>query len=203
MLYPAPLPQPQYIDWEHNVSLYVGMDKVSVGDMDRTQIPTALVNQLIAAGEQIVLEDLSPYYITSPTLQTINNIPWINLPNYTYTMLYYAFVNQAALKIVGNFLTRNGEDQTEGLTYFHKYYTNEYNQFLNRLHDLLPNGSYRYALEGLAPARGGIPRRPKHYANSGLMGGDSYSDDQVTNASLNFWDAWSRNNICGCEGDHH
>jgi len=185
----APLPAPQYITYIDNVLPYVGSDKISVGDEFTTQIPTGLADQLVAEGEALALQDLSLYYVVVPNLVTTTGNPWTTLPQMTYNTLYYMFVTQAAMKLIGNFIARNTDDQKATLSYFQKFYEAEYNKILNRIREKLPNGSYAYQLIGLEPLLNGIPRRTNVYARSGAMGSgccNNYVDGQMTNPQKNF-----------------
>lgn len=186
----APLPTPQYIDYETNVKPYIGTDKIAVNDTDSTAIPTALADQLIASGEALVLEDLSPYYQTVPNLATEDNLVWTDLPEFTYTTLYYMFVIQSCLKLIGNFIARNTDQKDTTLSYFQNFYINEYNTYLNRIVDKLPNGGYKYNMIGLLPLTAGINRRPQRYVATGALGRASYEGRQLTNPALNFSNAW-------------
>ena len=57
---------------------------------------------------------------------------------------------------------------------------------MNRITDLLPNGSYRYQLIGLQALRTGIQRKPRRYSQTGNLGADNYTDGQVINPARNF-----------------
>lgn len=186
----APLPESQYIDYEHNVGPYVGTDKIAVNDTQSTAIPTALAAQLIAEGESLAILDLSPYYVTVPTLLTTSGEDWTHLPQATYNSLYYMFVTQAAMKLIGNFIARNTDQEKTSLSYFQNFYASEYNKYLNRLIEKLPNGSYRYQFNGLMPLATGISRSPQVYAIPGSFGANSYADRQVTDPSKNFSSLW-------------
>lgn len=193
----APLPTPQYIDYTDNIEPLIGTDKILVSNSVSTAIPVAQANILIAAGESLALEDLSPYYVTVPTLITTNQQPWTSLPPQTYSVLYNMMVYQASLQLIGAFIARNTDEDGRTLSYFQNYFTNEYNKILNRILERLPNGSYRYQLIGLEPLNTGISRRPNCYARSGNFGVGNYSDEQVTNPARNYsgpgffpWTKW-------------
>lgn len=182
----APVPQSQYITLD-NVINYIGSDKVLIADNDSTAIPTALANQLVATGESLALLDISPYYQVYPSLQTVDGKSWTNLPTMTYTTLFNMMVIQSALQIIGNFIARNTDDKDGTLSYYQNFYSSEYAKKLNRITDLLPNGSYRYQLIGLKPLTNGINRKPKKYARSGRIGNNnSYVNNQLTNPQQNY-----------------
>lgn len=186
----ASVPTPQYIDYATNVYPLIGRDKVLVENLNFNAIDETTANMLIAAGESITLEDLSPYYVTVPALVTTTNGTWDTLPKQTYEIIYNMFVYQAALQIIGSFIAKNTDEEDRTLSYFQRYYTSEYAKRHNRIVDLLPNGSYKYQLLGLQTLQNeGIPRRPKRYAISGAMGVGSYADSQFTNPERNF-DTW-------------
>ena len=189
----APLPAPQYINYIDNLFLLVGMDKVAVNDIDSTAIPVAEANALIATGESIALEDLSPYYVTVPALITTTGGNWTTLPPQTYTFVYNMMVYQSALQLIGSFIARNTDNANGTLSYFQNYYTNEYGKLLARLQDKLPTGSYRYQLIGLQLLNTGIPRKPRTYSVGGNLGADNYTDTQVTNPARNFDVFWGSN----------
>lgn len=187
----APTPIPQYIDLDNVKGDLVNLlgDKILFVDdlsTDRTAINETLGNELVAMGEAKVLLDLSPYYITDPALITTKAGDWTTLPAYTYNILYKLFVYSACLEIIGNFIARNTDETGRTLSYFQKWYSSEYNSYVNRIIDVLPNGGYKYILTGLQPLNTGIPRTVKTYAISGQLGLGNYSDRQVTNAEKNF-----------------
>lgn len=183
----APLPTPSYIDYLDNVQPYIGTDKILVSDTDSTAIPTSLANQLVAAGEALALEDLSPYYVTVPELITTTGGDWTTLPNFTYDTLYYMFVIQASLKLIGNFIARNTDEMGRTLSYFQEFYASEYARYLNRITDMLPNGAYRYQLIGLQPVNTGIQRISRNNVRSGTIGAaNNYTGNQITNPQTNF-----------------
>jgi hypothetical protein len=191
----APLPAPQYIDYTTNVLPYIGTDKILVSDSISTGVPTSLANQLIAEGEALALADIAPYYVTNPALITLTGGTWTTLQDtypQTYNVLYYMFVVQASLKLIGNFIARNTDQQDTTLSYFQNFYDTEYAKYLNRILDKLSNGSYRYQLfEGLLPLSTGIPRVPVTYARSGSIGGsNNYPGRQMTNPQQNFSGLW-------------
>ena len=182
----APLPTPQYINYVDNVLPLIGTDKILVSDIDPTGIPTAEANQVIASGESIVLEDLSPYYITVPALITTTGDVWTTLPPQTYTFVYNMFVYQTSLQLIRAFIQRN-TDAIRTLSGFVDYFELQYSRHLNRLMDLLPNGAYRFQLIGLATLNIGIPRTPKQYSTSGSIGAsNNYAGNQMTNPQLNW-----------------
>jgi hypothetical protein len=192
----APLPLPTYITYADNVQPYIGNDKVLVSDDLPNAIPTALANQLVAEGEALALADIAPYYVTNPALITLEQGDWTTLQaTYpaTYNILYYMFVVQASLKIIGNFIARNTDMDGRTLSYFQKFYASEYNTYLNRITDQLANGMYRYQLfMGLQTLNTGIPRLPKRYAQSGDLGAGNFTDHQTINPSENFSQLWLR-----------
>lgn len=192
----APLPTPQYIDYTANILPLIGTDKVLVMDGDSTAIGTAEADVLIAAGESLALEDLSPYYITVPDLITTTGGDWTTLPKWTYNTLYNMMVYQASLQLIGSFIAKNTDEEGRTLSYFQKYFAQQYNILLNRVTDKLPNGSYRYQLIGLQPLATGIPRKPRRYAMSGQLGGPNYVDSQVTNPARNFDIFWPNTGPC-------
>lgn len=182
----APLPTPQYIDYTANVLPLIGTDKLLVSDTDSTGIPTVETNQLIASGESIVLEDLSPYYITVPALITTTGGNWTTLPTQTYTFIYNMFVYQSAIKLIRAFIQKN-TDRSRTLGGFVDYYEIEYARHLNRLVDILPNGAYKYQLIGLATLSTGIKRTPPVYAIGGSIGtNEDYVVNQLINPENNF-----------------
>jgi len=182
----APLPTPNYIDYTDNVKPLIGTDKVLVSDTDSTGISTVEANQLIASAEGIVLEDLSPYYVTVPTLITTTNGLWTTLPAQSYSFIYNMFVYQASLQLIRAFIERN-TDMKRVLDDFVDYYGLEYSKYLNRLMDKLPNGAYRYQLIGLKTLNAGIPRTPAQYAVTGSIGqSNNYTNGQMTNAQNNY-----------------
>jgi len=142
-------PKPQYISYEENILPLIGTDKILVVDGNSTAIPYAEADTLIAFGESIALQDLSPYYQTVPTLATIDGRAWTELPSHTYAVVCAMMTYQASLQLVGAFIAKNTDEEGQSLSYFQKYFTSEYNKILNRISDLLPNGSYRYQLIGL------------------------------------------------------
>ncbi len=182
----AAVPTPQYITYVDNVLPLIGTDKILVSDTDSTGIPTIEANQLTASGESIVLEDLSPYYITVPALITTSGGVWTTLPAYQYTFLYNMFVYQSALQLIRAFIERN-TDQVRELAGFVDYFDTQYARHLNRLVDLLPNGAYKYQLSALATVNTGIPRTPVRYARSGSIGSyNDYIGNQLTDPQRNF-----------------
>lgn len=190
----AVLPSPQYIDYTENVLPLIGTDKILVSDSDSTGIPTLEADQLIASGESIVLEDLSPYYVTVPALITTTGGTWENLPAQTYSFIYNMFVYQAAVQLIRAFIERN-TDAVHTLSRYVDYYDMQYARHLNRMVDLLPNGAYKYQLIGLQPLNTGIPRTPASYARTGRIGGaNNYVGGQLTNPQRNFangiWRWW-------------
>lgn len=192
----AIVPQPQYIDYQTNVYPLIGRDKVLVDNFDLNAIDTVTANMLLAAGESIALEDLSPYYVTVPALITCKGGTWETLPYQTYTIIYDMFVYQAALQLIGSFIAKNTDEEGRSLSYFQNYYAHEYANRVRRIVDLLPNGDYKYQLIGLQPLNTGIPRIPKRYARSGAMGVGSYADGQFTNPGRNFDTWWGPNGYC-------
>lgn len=186
----APLPTPQYINYTDNVQPYIGTDKILVADNNSTAIPVSLANQLIATGESLALQDLAPYYVTVPALITIDNLPWTSLPASTYDTIYYMFVIQASMKLIGNFIARNTDTVGTSLSEFQKFYASEYNKYLNRIVDKLPNGSYKYQMIGLKALDTGIPRKPQRYAASGTLGACGYVDRQLTDPAKNYASGW-------------
>lgn len=189
----APLPTPNYIDWENNVKPYIGRDKVLVSDANLNAVPLSLANQLIAQAEAFVLEDLSTYFITVPALITTSGGDWTTLPPQTYDIIYYMFVSQAAAKLIGNFIARNTDQEGTTLSYFQNFYEKEYARYLNRIMEHVKNGGYRYQLLGLAPNPLGIKRQYKTYALGGDLGANNYTDSQLTDASKNFDIFWGVN----------
>lgn len=186
----APVPGPQYIDYTDNILPLIGLDKVLVANGDPNAIPTAEANALIAMGESMALEDLSPYYVTVPTLVTTTGGDWTTLPNFTYSVLYHMMVYQAALQLIGNFIARNTDEVGRTLSYFQKFYADEYNKILSRVRDKLPNDAYRYQLFGLKPLNTGIPRTYKRYCIAGTLGTGNYAERQLTNPQRNFSGTW-------------
>lgn len=186
----ATVPTPQYIEYTTNVYPLIGRDKVLVDNFDFNAIDEATANMLIAAGESITLEDLSPYYVTVPALITTTGGSWETLPPQSYDIIYNMFVYQAALQIIGSFDAKNTDEQERTLSLFQKYYASEYNKRLNRLQDLLPNGAYRYQLIGLQTLNNGIPRTPERYARQGRLGAGNYADRQFTNPAINYDNLW-------------
>lgn len=187
----APLPTPQYITYADNVQPFIGNDKVLVADSTPNAIPTATANQLVAEGEGLALLDIAPYYVTNPALITTTGGNWTTLPAQAYEVIYYMFVVQASLKIIGNFIARNTDEESRTLSYFQKFYESEYNKYLNRITDMLPNDSYRYQMfQGLQPLCTGIPRKPQRYAATGNLGASNYTDNQVIDPSRNFDIFW-------------
>lgn len=193
----APLPEPQYIDYTVNVQPLIGTDKILVSDDDSTAIPTAEANILVAAGESLALEDLSPYYQTVPTLITTTGDDWTTLPPQTYAIIYNMMVYQASLQLIGAFIAKNTDEEGRTLSYFQKYFASEYAKLLNRVTDLLPNGAYRYQLIGLQPLRTGIPRKPRRYSRTGNLGAANYTENQVINPAINFDTFWGINGYDG------
>jgi hypothetical protein len=187
----APVPTPQYINYIDNILPLIGEDKISVGT-GPNDIPLAEANSLIALGESLALEDLSPYYVTIPELITTTGGDWTTLPNFTYTTIYNMMVYQAALQLIGNFIARNTDEEGRTLSYFQNLYTAEYNKILNRILDRLPNGGYRYQLFGLKPLNTGIPRTYKTYSRAGNLGAQNYTGNQLTNPQRNFMGGWGR-----------
>lgn len=191
----APLPVPQYISLD-NVLPYLGageQGKVSFG-IEPNDISPELADELICAGENAVLIDLSPYYVTCPALITIEGGDWTTLQTtfpYTYNMLYRLFILQASKFIIQNFITRNTDNDKE-LGGFEKACERDYKWYLDRILAKLPNGSYRYQLQGLQPLATGIPRTPSQYAIGGNLAGDSYTDNQLVNPQRNFDYWWGR-----------
>lgn len=180
------LPQPQYLTL-NNVIAYIGNDKVLIADNDSTAIPTATATQLVATGEELALFDISPYYQVHPTIQTVSGGDWTTLPKVTYNTLFYMMVIQSALQLIGNFIARNTDEKGSTLSYFQEFYNSEYAKRLNRIVDLLPNGSYRYELIGLKTVNNGINRKPKQYAKAGRIGNNhSYANNQFTNPQQNY-----------------
>ncbi len=189
----APLPTPQYITYADNVEPLIGTDKVLVADDDSTAIPISEANVLVAAGESLALEDLSPYYVTVPNLITTTGGNWTTLPAQTYTILYDMMTYQASLQLIGAFIAKNTDEEGRTLSYFQKYFAAQYNTILSRIADLLPNGSYRYQLIGLQPLCTGIQRKPRRYAATGSLGAVNYTDHQVIDPSRNFDVFWGVN----------
>ena len=185
----APTPQPIYIDYT-NVQPLVGIDKILVSDLASNAIPVATANQLVADGEAFALEDLSPYYVTVPALITTTGGDWTTLPQFTYNILFNMFVYNAALQLVGNFIARNTDTMGTTLSDFQNFYQKEYNRFLSRVTDTLPNGAYRYQLLGLQPTCQGIPRKPRRYSYSGNLGVGNYTDHQTIDPSQNYDIFW-------------
>jgi len=164
----------------------VGTDKVLVSDTDSTGIPTAEANQLVASGESIVIADLSPYYVTVPALITTTGNNWTTLPSEQYTFLYNMFVYQASLQLLRAFIERN-TDAIRTLSGFVDYFELQYSRHLNRIVDLLPNGSYKYQFSGLKTLNTGIPRKPVNYALGGSIGSyNNYAGNQLTNPQNNY-----------------
>jgi hypothetical protein len=187
----APVPSPQYIDYDTNIKPLIGTDKILVSDTDSTGIPTSQANALIAAGESLALEDLSPYYVTDPALITISGGDWTTLPPYTYNIIYNMFVYQASIQLIGAFIARNTDEEGRTLSFFQKDFATEYAKIINRLVDLLPNGGYKYVLTGLQPlVDGGIKRRYRRSVTSGRLGACNYTDRQLTNPQTNFSGGW-------------
>ena len=187
----ATFPTPNYIGIS-NVEPLIG-DKVLFSDSDSTGISTINANMLISAGESMVLEDLSPYYVTNPALITTMGQTWDNLPKYIYSIIYDMFVYRSSLQIIGSFIAKNTDEIGRTLSYFQKYYQSEYNNILNRILDKLPNGSYKFQLVGLQTLNTGIQRKPKRYAQTGNLGADNYTDGQVINPARNFDVFWGVN----------
>ncbi len=182
----APVPMPNYVDYTDNVLPLIGTDKILVSDTDPTGIPTLEANQLIASGESIVLEDLSPYYVTVPALITTSGGDWTTLPPQTYAFVYNMFVYQASVQLIRAFIERN-TDAIRTLKGFVDYFEQQYARHLNRIMDILPNGAYRYQLIGLQPLNTGIQRTPKRYVATGSLGiNKDYSGRQLTNPKENF-----------------
>lgn len=187
----APVPVPQYIDYVTNIEPLIGTDKILVSDTDGTGIPTIEANALIAYGESLALEDLSPYYVTDPALITTQGGAWTTLPPYTYNVIYNMFVYQASLQLIGNFIAKNTDEENRTLSYFQKFYSSEYAKILNRLVDKLPNGGYKYILTGLQPlVGGGIERRYNRYVSRGDLGAKNYTNRQLTNPQNNYSGGW-------------
>lgn len=182
----APVPGPQYIDYTDNILLLIGEDKIEVEDNNPTAIPVVEAGALIALGESLALEDLSPYYVTVPELITTTGGDWTTLPNFTYTTIYHMMVYQASLQLIGNFIARNTDERGRTLSYFQNLYADEYNKLLSRVRDLLPNGAYRYQLFGLQPLATGIPRTFETYCRAGSLGAQNYTGNQLTNPQRNF-----------------
>lgn len=193
----APVPGPQYIDYTDNILPLIGTDKILVSDILPNAIPTAEANALISDGESIALEDLSPYYVTVPALVTTTGGDWTTLPNFTYTIIYHMMVYQASLQLIGNFIARNTDEVGRTLSYFQKFYADEYNKILSRVRDKLPNGAYRYQLFGLEPLNTGIPRTYRTYCRSGSLGARNYVGRQLTNPQSNFSNGFFQPGIDG------
>ena len=193
---PAVFPTPNYIALD-NVEELIG-EKVLFSDSDPNGISTTNANMLIAAGEALALEDLSPFYITVPALITTQGGDWSTLPSYTYSIIYNMFVYRAALEIIGSFIAKN-TDAEHTLSYFQKYYYTQYANLLSRVNELLPNGAYKFPLIGLQVTNTGIPRVPRRYAISGQLGAGNYTSRQLISPSKNFdiqwgstsaWEGW-------------
>ena len=179
-------PTPQYINYTDNVYPLIGSDKILVADDDSTAISISEANQLIASGESIVVEDLSPYYVTDPALITTTNGGWETLPRAQYTFLYNMFVYQACVQLIRGFIQRN-TDKAHTLDGFSDYYELEYTKYFNRITHLLPNGGYKYQLSGLKTLNTGIPRIPQRNAAGGLIGGcNDYVGRQLINPQQNY-----------------
>lgn len=188
----APLPLPQYIGID-NIQGLIGEDKILISDTEPNAIKIADANVLIANGEAIVVQDLSPYYHTNPTLLTINNEPWTSLPPNTYNQLYQAFVYMAMHELLSNYIERNSKDRNNGeLWTFKEEYNTKYTRWLQRILDSVKIGAFRYKLDGLKPLFDGINRTPNRYSSSGRLGKRDYVDHQLTNPQRNFFGYWGR-----------
>ncbi len=187
----APLPTPQYINYDDNIYPLIGRDKVLVDDTDSTAITTTEADALIAQGEAIALEDLSPYYQTVPEIITTTGGAWTDLlttNRYTYNILYNMMTYRASLLLIGAFIAKNTDEEGKTLSYFQKEFATRYDNILKRIVERLPNGGYKYLLNGLQPVTlNGIPRKLKRYAAGVNMGAPSYADHQFLNPRLN-WD---------------
>ena len=190
----APSPVPLYISIG-NVSPYLSQDKVEIADNVPTAIPTALANELIATGENMVIIKLSPYYITEPMLMTKNGGSWLTLPttSLTYRTLYDLFILQASIQLIGWFIARNSDMKDDTLSYFQNYVEVRKNKFDKFADDLLNSGNYRYNLfPDLKINPIGIKRTVTKYARAINLNDGSYTGGQLTNPQQTFDAYWSK-----------
>lgn len=192
---PAPQPINQYITLA-DIKPMIGNDKVLINDNDSFKnngIPQNEAQIELESGVGMVIMDLSPFYVVDPQIVVRNphtNVTgdWLTLRDFapnTYNLLYNAFRWKGASAIIRNFITRNtdSEDQLYG---FVRQYDIQYENFFNRICARLPNGAYKYPLNGLVSKINGIQRTPKKYVSAGNIGSPNYADIQELNPQYNW-----------------
>lgn len=178
----AATPVPTYITLQ-NVLDYIGEDKIQVSDTQPNAIKVNVANGLVAKGESKVIEDLSVWYVVTPTLLSVSGGDWTTLPTDTYNQLFYAFIYCAAEELIYNYITRNtNERYGDTISELRENYSSAYNSWLARLRETLPNGAYKFQLSGLKiNDQNAIMRTPRRYAITSPLGGCTYTNRQLTN----------------------
>jgi hypothetical protein len=183
---------PSYISIADCEALISGITLIE--DDNPNALSTVTVNQIIAMAEGRVVADLSPFF--ADPIVTTTGLPWTNLSNSSYQLLYSLFVSLSNRLIIGAFV-RNNIQQAPTMGYFMDFYNNQYKEVLARIFEKLPNGYYKFPLwDIMKNPNGYIPRVPQAvYARCGSFGnfnrdgnGLRYVLQQMNNPQLT-WDS--------------